>query len=213
MWPDKRIIDLTLPLRSGMRGVNIEPACTVAEQGWNASTYHLYSHAATHMDAPLHFGVNNRTIDDIPLDRCLCPVWIADVSPVEPKALITVGDLGTIPERIQPGEGLLLKTGWSQRLGEPDYYNALPRVSEELALWCAGRALPLLGVEPPSVADPLDLEEVTRIHRILLGADVVIVEGLTNLEALRRERVLFGALPLKVAGGDGAPVRAFAVEE
>ena len=59
---------------------------------------------------------------------------------------------------------------------------------------------------------PFNLDEVTAIHRILLGGGVIIVEGLTNLEALRQERVLFGAMPLKIEGGDGSPCRAFALE-
>ena len=213
MWPNRHLIDLTQTLRHEVRGVEIETKYTVAAQGWNASTYHLYSHAGTHLDAPVHFAVNEKTVEDIPLGRCIGPAWVADASGIAPKALLTIAHLGEIPAKIQAGESLLIRTGWSARLGQPEYYNALPRVSEELAHWCAERRLPMLGVEPPAVADPLNLEEITRIHRILLGADIIIVEGLANLERLTQPKVLFGALPLKVAGGDGAPVRAFAVEE
>ena len=70
----------------------------------------------------------------------------------------------------------------------------------------------ILGVEAPSVADVNDIEEVTRIHKILLGGGVTIVEGLTNLDSLTQERALFVALPLKVEACDGAPVRAIAIE-
>jgi kynurenine formamidase len=62
------------------------------------------------------------------------------------------------------------------------------------------------------VADVNDKEELTRIHKILLGGNITIVEGLTNLEALTKERVFFVAAPLKIEGGDGCPCRAFAVE-
>jgi kynurenine formamidase len=70
----------------------------------------------------------------------------------------------------------------------------------------------ILGVEPPSVADVNDSEEVTRIHKILLGGNVVIVEGLAHLEAISSQRVYFAALPLKIDEGDGSPCRAFALE-
>lgn len=212
MWQDKRIIDLTLTFQDGMRGVSFETACTVKEHGWNATNYHLYSHAGTHLDAPIHYGVNEKTVVDIPLERCMCEAWVADLGEVAPKALIGLNDLGDIPKKIQPGQGLLLKTGWSARVEEETYRNALPRVSEELALWCASRKLPMLGVEPPAVADPFNREEITHIHQILLKADVVIVEGLCNLEALTQPKVMFFALPIKVPG-DGAPVRAFAMED
>ena len=61
------MIDLTLDLADGMRGVTVESTYSVDRHGWNASTYHLYSHAGTHMDAPLHFACNSQTIDRIPL--------------------------------------------------------------------------------------------------------------------------------------------------
>lgn len=212
MWQNKRLIDLTLTLEDGMRGVAIETTYTVADKGWNASTYHLYSHAGTHLDAPIHYGVNDKTVEDIPLERCIGPAWVADVSGIAAKALITLEHLGDIPEKIKPGESLLIKTGWSKRLGEPEYYNALPRISDDLAHWCAAQQLPMLGVEPPAVADPFNREEIVRIHEILLRADIIIVEGLTNLDVITSPQVIFGALPIKVAR-DGAPVRAFALEE
>lgn len=211
MWSDKQIIDLTLTLKEGMRGVATETTYTVAEHGWNASTYHLYSHAGTHLDAPLHYDVSDKTVEDIPLSQCMGPAWVADVSHIGPKGLITVAHLGDIPNRIAPGDSLLIKTGWSKYHGKPAYREELPRISEELACWCAERNLPMVGVEPPAVADPFNREEITQIHRILLGADIVIVEGLTNLDALTRDKVMFCAVPIKIAG-DGAPVRAFAVE-
>ena len=70
----------------------------------------------------------------------------------------------------------------------------------------------MLGVEPPSVADVNNLDEITRIHSILLGAGIIIIEGLTNLEALSSEKVELIALPLKIGDGDGAPARVVAVE-
>ncbi len=208
-----RIIDLTLTVRHGMRGVELEKLHTVNEHGWNSRMLHLYSHSGTHMDAPLHFEAGDGTIDRIPLEHCLGPAWVADLSGIEPKALITVAHLGPVAKRARPGDGLLLKTGWSAHIDQPQYYrDNFPRISRELAEWCVERRIRLLGVEPPSVADVNDLAEVTAIHRILLGGRVIIVEGLANLAALREERVFFGALPLKIEGGDGSPCRAFALE-
>ena len=208
-----RIVDLTLTVRNGMRGVAFEQLHTVAKDGWNTRTLHLYSHSGTHMDAPLHFAAGDGTIDRIPLAHCLVPAWVCDLSQLPPKALIEVEHLGAIADKLRPDDGLLLKTGWSRFIDQPQYYrDNFPRVSRELAQWCVQRGVRVLGIEPPSVADVNSLEEVTLIHRILLSASIVIVEGLTNLAALREERVMFGALPLKIEGGDGSPCRAFAIE-
>jgi arylformamidase len=124
-----------------------------------------------------------------------------------------VNDLGPTAQRLRPGDGLLLRTGWSRHVGQPAYRDALPRVSLELAHWCVDNGVRLLGVEPPSVADVHDRAELTDVHRVLLGGGVIVVEGLTNLDQIRADRVTLMAIPLKIAGGDGAPARAFAIED
>ena len=208
-----RVIDLTLAVKSGMRGVKIETARVLEKDGFNAKTLHLYSHAGTHMDAPVHFGVSDETIDAIALDRCMAPAWIVDLTGIAPRSLITRAHVANIEAKIKPGEGLLLKTGWSAYFDQDKYRNELPRVSVELARWCAERHLAILGVEPPSVADVNNIEELSTVHRILMAAGIIIVEGLTNLDAITKEKVMFMAWPLKIADGDGAPVRALAVED
>jgi arylformamidase len=207
------IVDLTLTLRSGMRGVEFEKLHTINEHGWNSRMLHLYSHSGTHVDAPMHFGVDDVTIESIPLDRFAAPSWVVDLPRVDPNELIMISHLGAIADRIASHEGLLLRTGWSKHIRDPELYrDRMPRVSRELAEWCVERRVRMLGVETPSVASVNCQEEVTMIHQILLGNQVIVVEGLANLSALREERVLFCAMPLKIEGGDGAPCRAFAVE-
>lgn len=208
-----RLIDLTLTLRHGMRGVEFEMAKTVERDGWNARLLRLYSHAGTHMDAQTHFAAGTETIDQIPLDRCVSPAWVVNLQDVAPKAIIRINHLGAIQERFLPGQSLLLRSGWSEHVDDPELYrDHLPRVGEDLARWCVERQVKILGVEPPSVADVNNKEELTRIHKILLGGGVGIVEGLANLGELQSEQVFFAALPLKIADGDGCPCRAFAIE-
>lgn len=209
----QQLIDLTLTLRRGMRGVDWNDLHTVPRDGWNTRILHLYSHAGTHMDAQTHFAAGQETIDTIPLEKCLGPAWVADIPGLAPRALIEVSHLEDVADKLRTGESLLLRTGWSKHVDNPNCYrDGLPRISEALAQWCAARRLSMLGVEPPSVADVNNVAEITRIHQILLAGGVTIVEGLTNLDRIRRQKILFGALPLKIEGGDGCPCRAFAIE-
>lgn len=207
------IIDLTMPLKPGMRGVEITAKFTLANEGWNASTLSLYSHAGTHMDSQVHFEAGPETIDQHTLQRCMGRAWLINLAGITPKALIEISSLGDVAKRFQPGDSLLLRTDWSKHSENSAIYrDGLPRVSEALAKWCVAKKVKLLGVEPPSVADVTDLSEVTRIHRILLCGNVTIVEGLCNLDRLSGPKIFFAALPLRIAGGDGCPCRAFAVE-
>lgn len=195
-----------------MRGVDWEQARTIERDGWNARTLHLYSHAGTHMDAQTHFAAGPGTIDVIPLERCMGMAWVVNLVGIANRTSITVAHLGEIAAKFQPGESLLLCTGWSRHVGDPQHYrDKFPRISEELARWCVEHEVNVLGVEPPSVADVNNQEELTHIHKILLGANITIVEGLTNLDQLPKEKVFFVGAPLKIEGGDGCPCRAFAM--
>lgn len=207
-----RVIDLTLPLNRHVTGFAKETVKTIAQDGWNASTLSIYSHSGTHMDAPIHFGVNDITIDKLELHQLIVTASVVDVSDIGPKGLISVSHLDRLEKAPQSGEAIIFHTGWSKKLGTPDYRNELPRISEELAKWLVNHNITMICVEPPSVADVNDLKEVTKIHEILLGGGVIIVEGLTNLDQLSQQRVTIIALPLKVEGGDGAPARVIAIE-
>jgi kynurenine formamidase len=208
-----RIIDLTQTLKNGSGGFSSEPAMNVRENGWNASTLHIYSHAGTHIDAPPHFKIEESGIDTIPVDNFIAGCRVIDLTPIEPSTLITSAHLGRSKEEIESGEGILLKTGWYKHINNRDLYrNAMPRISKELTGWCISKKIKIIGVETPSVADVNNISELTTIHSLLLDAGITIVEGLINLDQIVNEKVQFIALPLKIEGGDGSPCRAIAIE-
>ena len=79
----RRILDLTLPLESTMRGVEVEEVKRLEIHGWNATRLGLYSHCGTHMDAPRHFLPEGATVDSQPLGACIGPARLVDLTPVE----------------------------------------------------------------------------------------------------------------------------------
>lgn len=208
-----RIVDLTLTYENDFTGYSKVPSKTIDRDGWNASKLTFYSHCGTHMDAPIHFNVSKQTIDEIPVADFVGKAWIIDVRNVGSKGLIHPNHIPKgIQEKFKAGDSLVFWTGWSQYVNTPKYRDELPRISEELSLWCLENKVKMIGVEPPSVADVNNLEEVTKIHQILLKG-VVIIEGLTNIERLQSNCVELIALPLKIGGGDGSPARVIAIEK
>ena len=189
-----KIIDLSLTYEEGMRGVAFENAKSKSVDGWNSKTLHLYSHAGTHMDAPFHFEVNNQTIDEFEVSRFVCDSWVIPID-AHAEQKIKLADLNAYPDLINKGDGVILKTGWSAFVHEDKYRQALPGIHESLANWFVGKGINMLAVETPSIADVMDMEEVTKIHEILLDGDIIIVEGLTNLDAVSKEKVKLIALP------------------
>jgi kynurenine formamidase len=209
---DDRIIDLSLPFKKGMRGVDWTSAAKIASDGYNATNLMLYSHAGTHLDAPSHSLDGTRTVDQLDLQKCMGPALLVDMSHMGEGSLITVEDMQPYAEKITGGTRLLIRTDWDAHAEQSDYRLNFPRISIELARWFAERGIWLLGLETPSVASLEDKEEMKAVHRVMLQSEIVIVESLTNLRLLKRDEVWFVALPLKIEGCDGSPVRAIAIE-
>lgn len=210
----KRIVDISLTFVDGMRGVQMEQHTTIANEGFNTTMLHLYSHAGTHMDAPRHFLQAGGTIDNVLLDKCIGPAFVVDLSHAEPNSILEIADLEPCADKITSGSRLLLRTDWDKQASQPEYRTHMPRISAELAIWLVERGVVMLGLETPSVASlrPENKAELTEVHQILLNAEIVIVESLANLRSLQQEWVEFIALPLKLEHCDGSPVRAVAIE-
>lgn len=207
-----RVVDLSLEISNAMPGVEISDAKNLHEDGWNATTLRLYSHSGTHMDAPRHFLPEGATLEQQDLSVCVGPAQLVDLTSIVPRQAISIADLGSIASEIQPGARLLLRTDWHKRFGTPAYRDELPRVSLELAEWMVEKQVALVGVEPPSVADVNDMKELTEVHQTLFRGNVLIVEGLANLNEIQQPEFEFVALPMKITCGDGSPVRAIAIE-
>ena len=205
-----RLVDLSLPIAHGMRGVEIFPNTNYDADGFTTTKLHLYSHAGTHMDAPRHFLNEGHTMESQDLTKCVGPALVIDLSHKPPNSFLTVADLTPYAGRIGPGSRLILRTDWSDHAQLDDYRTHFPRISVELAEWLAAQGVWLVGVEMPSVASLGDYEELRTVHQILLRAEIVIVECLANLRDLPEE-IFFIATPLKIEGGDGCPVRAIAL--
>ena len=207
------IIDLTLAYSPVISGFASELVKTLRHDGWNASNLYIYSHAGTHMDSPYHFEVNNERIDQIPVERFISKAHVVTIEINQPKQLITENDFASIEDKIQFGESIIVKTGWHQFVGTDRYRIDLPRISEAAAHWLVSKKINILAVEPPSVADVNNLTEVTKIHQILLGGNIIIVEGICNTDNLVTKTVELITLPLKIKDGDGAPARVIAIQK
>ena len=210
--PTERVVDLSLPISEEMAGIQIATARTIDRDGWNATTLNFYSHAGTHMDAPCHFLLGGPTLDQQDLSVCCGRARVVNLAPTPAKHLISVDDVIQAIGPVEPGDRLLFRTDWYHRFGTSEYRNELPRISLELARWLVERRVAMIGVEPPSVADVNNMVELTEVHQTLFRGGVLIVEGLAYLDQLTQPQVQFIALPLRILGGDGCPVRAIAIE-
>jgi arylformamidase len=170
-----------------------------AQGAANTGSLSASLHAGTHLDAPAHLLPEGVGVDHVPLEACLGEALVVDCGEAH------VIDTAILAPRVPRGtRRLLLRTRASAR---PDdrWDEAFPFLTPELAAWLVERGLVLLGVDSPSV-DPADSSALT-VHRLLLGAGVVILENLALADVTPGTFEL-AALPLRLEGMDGSPVRA-----
>ncbi len=203
-----KFLDITRPLQAdlapwpGDTSVDYRLVARLAEgASVNLGRMTTSVHSGTHADAFYHFEDAGLTIDRFEPERYVGLAAVVDLSAKFAESLgeITVADLelgATAPR-------LLIKTGvWPDSTKFPE---AIPVLADGVAEWMQSRGVKLLGLDLPSV-DAIDSKQL-RNHHALSAADIAIVEGLDLSEAEAGVYTL-AALPLKIAGGDGAPVRA-----
>jgi arylformamidase len=213
----KRIIDLThdlnpqTPVYPDYTPVEITIHETLQDvkagrRSLNSSRIAIGMHCGTHMDAPFHFIAGGRTIDQVPLERLVGPVVLADLRKVAKNGVIDRSDFTAFYPQLRETRRIVILTGWSCEWGKPNYFTHHPVLTSEAAQYLVDSGVQLVGIDAPSVDCP-----PFPAHLPLLGNDVVIVENLTNLDAIESEVFDLVVLPLKISSREGSPVRAIAL--
>jgi len=156
---------------------------------------------------PFHFFIGGETVDKIDPKRCVVRAIKVNLTYKKPKEAIIIDDLRKYIPQIDKGLCILLQTGWDKVFPKKEFFSDFPYVSTELAAWLAEKKVGLVGMDTPT-PNCIDWKIV---HETFLSNNILIVEGLTNLDKLNSEEFTLIALPLKFKGGDGSPVRAVAI--
>lgn len=201
-------IDLSLPIGEdtpvfpGDPEVHVEAVTTLDEKPYHLSRIELGSHTGTHVDAPAHFIRGGTPLPEIPLSRWTGPAWVVSLPEAEnitPEALAAAWPVAAPVERV------LLRTPNSRLWGTPEAGKRYQALSEAGAAWLVERGVRLVGIDALSIE--ADTSGTFPVHHLLLGNDVLILEGL-NLNHVPPGLYELLCLPLKLEAPDGAPVRA-----
>ena len=203
------VVDLThvihpkMPVYPGTTPPFFESGTSLEEDGFLEKKISFFSHTGTHMDAPAHIIPHAKTLDALHVSHFQGAAVCIDVRGEK----ITKVDILPFKEQLDGADFVIFRSRWSRYWGEARYFEDFPTLNEEAAHFLCTCGLKGIGLDMISI-DPVE-EESLPIHHIILGHGMVIIENLTNLEALPRCFTFF-ALPLHVQDADGAPVRAIA---
>lgn len=205
--------------------VHEELAYGPTDAGYFYSAYRFQSaeHGGTHLDAPIHFAEGRRTADEIPLSDLIGPAAVVDVSDrAHPDYLVSVTDLeGWEAEhgRIPDGAIVLLRTGWGVHWGDRGAYLGteltgpeavpelhFPGLDPEAARWLVeNREIVALGLDTPSLDYGQSSDFAT--HVILNSENIAGLENVAKLGEVPPTGAFVVALPMKIEGGSGGPLR------
>jgi kynurenine formamidase len=199
--------------------------------GWYyaANDLTLAEHGGTHLDAPIHFSRGKQTADKIPLSRLLAPGILVDVSAKalrDPDYLVSRADLGAWERangRIPEGAIVLLRTGYDRYWPDRERYMGtaergpeavaklhFPGLDPRAARWLVNeRSIGATGLDTPSI-DRGQSEDFMS-HRVLMRRNIPAFENLAGLDELPVKGFSVIALPMKIRGGSGGPLRAVAI--
>lgn len=201
--------DVSVPLRPGMPTYAGEPGPQLEHlkqisrgDSANVTALSLGSHTGTHVDAPQHFLDGRSTVEAMPLEALVGPAQVIELT--EPRH-ITAADLeaASIPSGTTR---LLLKTPNSRFWDDDEFHADFVGLTGDAAEWLVARGFVLVGIDYLSIERFRSPDH--EVHKILLEANAVIVEGL-DLRAVPPGEYTMACAPLKVVGADGAPARVF----
>jgi len=193
---------------------------------YEANAFCTPEHGGTHMDAPVHFAQGMWTVAEVPIERLVGPAVVIDVRAepdADPDYTLTRADVARFERehgRIPSGAIVILNTGYAKRWLDPRAYLGddtpgdasnlhFPSFGPEAVRWLIEeRSIRAVAVDTASI-DPGSSKQFP-VHRIAGAANVVGLENLMNLDRLPAKGAWVVALPMKIAGGSGAPVRVVA---
>lgn len=214
MFPGEpmRYYDVSVPITAGMPvyegdpPVQISVLSSIARGGIaNVSQLVVGAHTGTHVDAPLHFIDGGSAVDEIPFDVLIGPALVVELETsgeISREVLVACDCEGQRRVLFKTSNSLL----WRALEFRRDFAYLTADASEylvEIGVRLVG--IDYLSIERFGATEP-------RTHRTLLGAGVVILEGL-NLSAVKPGRYQLICLPLRIRGGDGSPCRAVLIED
>jgi kynurenine formamidase len=194
---------------------------------YSAGAFCAPEHGGTHLDAPVHFAEGAAAAEAVPLERLVAPAVVIDVTAQaarDPDYRLTPADLAAWEKANGPvprGAIVLLRTGWSARWPDAKRYLGDDRAgdasglhfpsygAEAVGTLVLERGVAALGVDTASIDHGPSRD--FAVHRVAAGAGVPAFENLASLDALPATGAVVVALPMKIAGGSGGPLRAIAL--
>jgi len=217
---DKRIVDLTRVLTPGAERFKLDirtffvdelqPDFHRPEGEWYVlQEWQISSHIGTHIESPYHHIKEGPDVSELSIEKLIGEAVVLDFRHKRAGQAIKLKELQPHSGDIRAGDMVLIRTGFDREYGKPDYDR--PYLALESLQWLVERGITCVGIDASGI-ERYKAEEQPG-HLLLFSHGIPVIEELTNLDRLKRKRVLLIALPLPIRTADSCPIRAVAIEE
>ena len=218
------IIDLSFPIRPHFRW-KVEPTLRSSHARgdiFQSTILTITCHAYTHVDAPVHFLPGDRDIASMPVDQWIGEAAVVDLTHLGDNGEVSAGELDAHATHVRRGDIVLLRTDWPRKVSveSEKFWRDAPYTARSACDWLVGRGVKAVGYDYPpdqcirtmifTPGTSVERSECVT-HDVFFPAGITVIEYLTNLDAIGVPRCRFMALPLRIEGADGSPVRAVAL--
>ena len=231
----KKIVDLTDTIRvglvretlgdaavekNGIHEVRFEPEMNFRVTTGRSTYMSISTQIGTHMDAGAHVEPDGWPIDQVDLEHVMGPGVVVDVRSKSAEDPVNPSDL----EKYNLRSGDIVIFYFHYETPKPGELYSQSFLTDETARYLVAKKVRCIGSNTPGIenfkrgvakhwTDPANQKAAWPVHKILLGNQIPIIEGLVNLDAVLGKRFQFIGLPLKILGADGSPLRAIAILE
>lgn len=217
-----KIIDLTGSISENMwtYGLPFLPfkrvqISDIKSHGYIAYEYKIFSHMGTHIDAQAHFNELDNSVDEIEIENLYGSAIIITIENCKPSQEITLEDILPYESKILENDIVLFATGWDSKWEELNYATETPYLSNQVAEFLIKKKIKLVGTDTALCCNPQNglfsiSQDESIPDKLFLKNGIPYINGLVNLKSIKKERITFLALPLKIKKAEGTPVRAVA---
>jgi kynurenine formamidase len=220
------IIDLSFPIRPHFRW-KVEPTLRSSHARgdlFQSTILTVSCHAYTHVDAPVHFLPGDRDIASMPVDQWIGDAAVVDLTHLGDNGEVSAAELEAHAGHVRAGDIVLLRTDWPRKVSveSEKFWRDAPYTARSGCDWLVRRGVKAVGYDYPpdqcirtTIFSPhtkVERHECVT-HDVFFPAGITVIEYLTNLDRIGAARCRFLALPLRIEGADGSPVRAVAVTD
>lgn len=199
-------------------GVDVKKDVPVTRRSM-ISTLFIGTHSGTHIDAPRHLFEKGESVDQISLEKIVKEAVLIKLTHKGPNSTVSAKDVLDTGVEFGPDVIPVIYTGWTEKMaGKPGFWEQVPYLEPDVGELMVKKGVTAVAMDLfPEKARwrvPLEPGEVRGInHLTLLGKGIIIIQFLTNLSQIGKDRFLLVALPLKLKGVDGSPARVIALVE